>query len=148
MVEITRTFEWDMGHRVTNHASLCRNPHGHRYKAEVTITSDLNTEHGGSQEGMVLDFGIFKSVVNATIVEHLDHSFMYWLEDDVMAAFALQQPNLRLIGVPFVPTAECIAAYIGDELIRRFKKNLPQGRLISVTVFETPNCKAIWRPDD
>jgi 6-pyruvoyltetrahydropterin/6-carboxytetrahydropterin synthase len=41
MTEVTKIVEWDMGHRVPNHKSKCRNPHGHRYRLEVTIGGPL-----------------------------------------------------------------------------------------------------------
>ncbi len=35
--KISRRIEWDMGHRIPDHQSLCKHPHGHRYVAEVTV---------------------------------------------------------------------------------------------------------------
>lgn len=145
MITISRTFEWDMGHRVTNHLSLCKNPHGHRYKMIVHITGPMNDIHGDSQQGMVLDFGELKKLITANVVDRLDHSFMYWEEDDVMRTFADANKDLRLLSVPFVPTAENIVAYLVEEIKKILGRALPDTKLFELTVYETPSCKATWR---
>ncbi|MBI4225594.1 6-carboxytetrahydropterin synthase [Candidatus Roizmanbacteria bacterium] len=38
---ITKIIEFDMGHRIPNHKSQCRNLHGHRYKLEVNLEGDV-----------------------------------------------------------------------------------------------------------
>lgn len=144
MITITRTFEWDMGHRVTNHASLCKNPHGHRYKMEMNISGPLNEKMNDAGQGMVLDFGHLKALVNKEVVDKLDHSFMYWKKDAVMHKFATENDTLRFIGVDFVPTAECIVQYLAEQITAVFKKELPDVVLERVEVYETPTCKAIW----
>ena len=63
MIEITKVIEWDMGHRIPRHNGMCRTPHGHRYRLEVTITSDNLGDKGTSQEGMVLDFKDIKRTI-------------------------------------------------------------------------------------
>lgn len=144
MITITRTFEWDMGHRVTNHDSLCKNPHGHRYKMDVTIGGPISTKVNESDQGMVLDFGHLKTIINEKIVDRLDHSFMYWNEDEVILDFATQNPSLRMVAVNFIPTAECIVQYIADELTKSLAKELPSITLEKIELFETPKCRAIW----
>ena len=144
MLTVQREFEWDMGHRVTNHKSLCRNPHGHRYKMLVEIAGYVSDQAGDSSQGMVLDFGDLKSLITNEVVDKYDHSFMYWLEDPIMKAFASNNEDLRLVGVPFVPTAECIVAHIAKQLTDALTKQLPNVSLESVVLFETPKCSARW----
>jgi 6-pyruvoyltetrahydropterin/6-carboxytetrahydropterin synthase len=136
-----------MGHRVTNHESLCKNPHGHRYKMEVEVSGPLNTSDQHSQQGMVIDFGHLKQLIQSSIIDELDHSFMYWEEDKVMSDFAQTNPTLKLVRVAFVPTAECIAGYIAQKLSEVFKLKFPDIQLTQLSVYETPNCRAIWTPD-
>ena len=54
---ITKCIEWDMGHRVPNHESKCRNPHGHRYKCEIEVAGDIIVELNSPEQGMITDFG-------------------------------------------------------------------------------------------
>ena len=58
MIEITRRLEFDAGHRVLGHEGKCKNLHGHRYSAEITVTApDLDGL------GRVIDFGVIKEKV-------------------------------------------------------------------------------------
>jgi 6-pyruvoyltetrahydropterin/6-carboxytetrahydropterin synthase len=135
MTEITRKFEWDMGHRVTNHAGLCRNLHGHRYTALFTVCGEVNTDPSASDHGMVLDFSEMKSSLG-TIINELDHSFMIWKNDRLCDT--LLKTETKIIAVDFVPTAENIAEY----LLTAGQSVLPSLKLINVRVYETPNCYA------
>lgn len=141
---IAKSFEWDMGHRVTNHDSLCKNPHGHRYKMTVYITGPVSQSEGSSQQGMVMDFGKVKEIVNQQVMATLDHSFMYWERDKVMSAFATTNPELRMNSVPFVPTAECIAEHLAHQIEGLLQSNLPEAHLTKLVIFETPTSQAIW----
>lgn len=76
IAEATKTVEWDMGHRVPNHKSKCKNVHGHRYKAEVTVRGEIIPEEGISDEGMVIDFSDVKAIVNSICDGELDHGYM------------------------------------------------------------------------
>ena len=45
---VTKVIEIDMGHRVPNHKSKCKNLHGHRYRFEVAVNGELAAEQGSS----------------------------------------------------------------------------------------------------
>ena len=62
-MEVVKIIQWDMGHRVMNHRSICKGLHGHRYKAEVSIKGDLINIKGASEEGMVIDFSDIKNLI-------------------------------------------------------------------------------------
>jgi 6-pyruvoyltetrahydropterin/6-carboxytetrahydropterin synthase len=131
---IVRRFEWDMGHRVTNHRSKCANFHGHRYAALFTLTGDVNREPGESDEGMVMDFADVKAKLQ-DVIDELDHGFMIWEQDPWASTLVLT--GTKVIAVPFIPTAEQIAAY----LLQRARAIV--GTVVcAVTVHETPNCTA------
>src|ERR1043165_4265890 len=106
---ITRRFEWDMGHRVTNHTGLCKNLHGHRYTALFTVGGELHTDPLSSDHGMVLDFSELKSRLGE-IIQELDHGFMIWKDDRLCNL--LVTIETKIIAVDFVPTAENIANYL------------------------------------
>lgn len=147
MISICRCFEWDMGHRVTNHKSLCKNLHGHRYKMYVEISGNINNKNKDPEQGMVIDFGRIKEIVSKDIVDKYDHSFMYWSKDEVIAKFACNNEGLRFIRVPFVPTVECIVGEVARILCKRLREELPGVTLESITLYETPNCFAKWTRD-
>ncbi len=141
---ITKRIEWDMGHRIPNHKSVCRNLHGHRYVVEVSLQGEIQNSTGKSDEGMVMDFGDIKRLLMECVHEPCDHSFMYAKSDSVMVEFFRQNPNFKCIAVEFVPTAENIAQWIFDQLTPQFAKAYgKQLRLLSVRVWETPSSSAI-----
>ena len=47
-MKIVKIIQWDMGHRVLNHRSVCKGLHGHRYKAEICVSGNVVSEHGVS----------------------------------------------------------------------------------------------------
>lgn len=147
MITIAKTFEWDMGHRVTNHASKCQHPHGHRYKLIVTIAGPVIEQAGSAQEGMILDFGDFKTLVNDSVIAKLDHSFMYWQKDAIMLSFAKANPKLHIRAVPYVPTAENIVHALAKELTQLFAKKFDGVYIQSLKLYETPNSYAVWQKE-
>lgn len=144
MISVTRDFEWDMGHRVTNHASLCKNPHGHRYRMRVTVMGGIDEREGVTTQGMLVDFGTLKQLVNELIVDIYDHSFVFWSNDTVMRKFANDNPELRMHEMSFVPTAECLADFFRKEIEGTLGERLPMLRLVKIELFETPNSSATW----
>ncbi len=76
---VMRHVEIDMGHRVIRHAGKCRNFHGHRYRIEVTFGGLIVTS--GPQQGMVMDFGFIKEVLNRAIHDQCDHAMCLGAED-------------------------------------------------------------------
>lgn len=124
-----------MGHRVTNHRGLCRNLHGHRYVAIVEIEGEVGKVDGAADEGMVVDFGVVKTVLKGWIDEHWDHGFMIFRDDPLTPT--LTATGTKVIVVDFIPTAEHIAAALLDTA-----RQLLDHRVVAVTVYETPNCSA------
>jgi len=142
-MEITRRIEFDSGHRVPSHKSLCRNFHGHRYRLEVTVRGVVLPVRGESDDGMVLDFGDVKRILNEEVVSRWDHAFLVY-EGDVQgcAALDLLGEEHRTVRVPFIPTAENMV----KEVARLVELRLFGGSLLltRVRLFETPNCWADW----
>jgi len=143
---ITKLIEWDMGHRIPNHKNKCRNPHGHRYKMELTLSATLNTESGSSSEGMVVDFDDVKEHINKTIYEKLDHAFMVSRDDNIMTDFFKRNHNesFKVVYVPFIPTVENICRWCYEELTNCFPENI---EIIKIRVYETPTSWADYIPD-
>lgn len=138
-MRVTKEIQWDMGHRVTNHRSQCRNLHGHRYKAEICVEGNLITKSEVSDEGMVIDFADIKDIATKYVHDLLDHGFMVWDKDKVVLKFFKTNPQLKHVVVPFVPTAENIAGWIFSRLDNRLKDRYGTGlKLYSIKLWETP----------
>ncbi len=148
-MKVIKEIQWDMGHRVTNHHSQCRNLHGHRYKAEICVEGDLVNIEGVSNEGMVIDFGDIKKIATERVHNVLDHGFMVWNKDEVLVKFFKENAEQKYIIVPFVPTSENIAAWIFKQLDGHIKDKYKTGlRLYSIKLWETPTSAAICTRKD
>jgi 6-pyruvoyltetrahydropterin/6-carboxytetrahydropterin synthase len=144
-MKIIKIIEWDMGHRVLHHRSVCRGLHGHRYKVEICISGDLVSKSGASEEGMVIDFSDIKKISNQFIQKKLDHAFMVWEKDEDLLNFFNDSKGHKPIIVPFTPTAENVAAYIFNKLQDKFQDVYKTGlHLKSIKLWETPTSYALY----
>mgnify|MGYP000206284550 FL=1 len=144
-MKIGKVIQWDMGHRVLNHRSVCKGLHGHRYKAEICVEGKLIEEKGASEEGMVIDFADIKKVAQKFIQEELDHAFMVWDRDHELLEFFKSSQGHKPVIVPFTPTAENVAAYIFNKLKDKFTDVFQTGlKLQSVKLWETPSSYAVY----
>lgn len=151
----------DAGHRVTDHASKCRNIHGHRYTIQAHVDGELAKQ--GASNGMTVDFGFLKDLMMKKIDEPCDHGLILWAQDPLldtlpelsipshalraMAEFDMEVPCTwqggKLLVLRDVPTAENLARHWFHQL-KHGVDGLSHGRcsLIAVRVWETPNCWA------
>ena len=144
-MKIVKIIQWDMGHRVLNHRSVCKGLHGHRYKAEICIEGELIEKSGLSEEGMVIDFADIKKTAQKFIQEDLDHAFMVWDKDDELIEFFKKSKGHKPIIVSFTPTAENVAKYIFIKLEDNFKDIFKTGlHLHSIKLWETPSSYALY----
>ncbi|MGH1352655.1 MAG: 6-pyruvoyl trahydropterin synthase family protein [Methyloligellaceae bacterium] len=171
---VTRKLEIDAAHRITTHGSQCRHIHGHRYVIEVTCEAEmLNTT--GTETDMVLDFSFIKQEMVRQIEGPCDHGFILSLHDDeLLQRLSPEGTNwqawkaelseavdgngycsttnaymeTRLYIVPFQSTAECLARHWYQRLSPAINGvNGSNVKVKSVTVWETPNCFAVYQED-
>ena len=147
-MKIGKVIQWDMGHRVLNHRSVCKGLHGHRYKAEICVEGDLVEKKDVSEEGMVIDFADIKKTAQKFIQEELDHAFMVWEKDIELLEFFKNSKGHKPVIVPFTPTAENVAAYIFNKLKDKFTDVFKTGlHLQSVKLWETPSSYALYESE-
>lgn len=145
-MKIVKIIQWDMGHRVLNHRSICKGIHGHRYKAEICLDGDIVTKSGVSEEGMVIDFADIKKTAKSFIQDELDHAFMIWNKDKELIEFFRNSKGHKPVFVPFTPTAENVAKYIFDILNTKFKDVFKTGlKLHSIKLWETPTSYVVYQ---
>jgi len=124
MYVITKKFRFEASHRLPNHQGACKNLHGHSYVLEVSIASNDLWEDG-EEEGMIMDFGFLKEVVNKVAVDKYDHSYL----NDYFRN----------------PTAELMVKKIFDDIQAEFSS---RGKILfnvyKVRLYETVNSWAEW----
>ncbi|PWC91873.1 6-carboxytetrahydropterin synthase [Azospirillum sp. TSO5] len=168
---ITRQIGIDAGHRIPDHGSKCRHLHGHRYVVEATCRSvDGTLQAAGEENGMVLDFGFLKEEMMEHVDAPCDHGLILSFHDEEVLAMlappgidagawleelrgtvrakgyaATEETRLgqKLYVIPFPPTAECLARHWYERLGPAVSaRSRGKAKLVKVTVWETPNCRA------
>jgi 6-pyruvoyltetrahydropterin/6-carboxytetrahydropterin synthase len=146
-ISITRKFEFDAGHRIPNHNSVCRNIHGHRYVLELSFMGLLIDNKQASDFGMLIDFGVIKQLVNIHLIDVWDHAFLVYKEDTIVLHFLNSMEGHKTVVLDSVPTAEnlvCIAFNIVKNML---SKNQPNIKVVHAKLYETPNCWAEYYVD-
>lgn len=137
---ITRRLEFDAGHRIPNHTSQCKHLHGHRYAIEITLSGDIITAEGQSEQGMVMDFSDVKRIAKEQVVDAWDHAFLAYRGDKVVCDFLASLPDHKTIILEVVPTVENLAQIAFDILNPAYKDTYGNHlRLKQVRIYETPN---------
>jgi 6-pyruvoyltetrahydropterin/6-carboxytetrahydropterin synthase len=136
--QITRKLKFDAGHRVLNHESKCKYPHGHEYKLEVV----LEPQRGLDAIGRVVDFGEVKKTLQGFIDEHLDHAFIVYMEDKEMMNALHSLSDAKIYPMAENPTAENIAYHLLVLFSKLLEEEHPQALIHALTVHETSNCSA------
>jgi len=137
---ITRRLEFDAGHRIPNHDSQCRHLHGHRYALEITLSGQIISAEGVSEQGMVMDFSAVKTIANETLVSRWDHAFLVYRGDAAVVGFLATLPEHKTVVLDVVPTAENLAEEAFRVLDAAYVDTYGnQLRLERVRLYETPN---------
>jgi 6-pyruvoyl-tetrahydropterin synthase len=119
MFEVSKTFYWEMGHRLLSEGGplrcyskeKCGSFHGHNYSCEVFIQSDVLNEWG-----MVVDYGskLFQSI-EEWIKEYFDHAMLLTKGDPLLPA--LKKDGVRIYTLnALTATAENIAAILYTQI--------------------------------
>lgn len=138
---VIRRLEWDAMHRIPDHEGPCKAYHGHRYVAEVSVEGSRLDDLG-----RVIDFSVIKTVFGKWITDNFDHTGILYEQDHDPSVAVIADANKRL-GRPIYflrthPTVENIAKELAEVA---GKLLAPYGvRVVSLRVWETPNCSAVW----
>jgi len=139
-MHITRRLEFDAGHRIPNHNSQCKHLHGHRYAIEITLTGEVVTTEGASDQGMVMDFSDVKRIAKERVVNVWDHAFLVYRGDQVVLDFLQTLPEHKTVVLDVIPTAENLAQVAFDLLVESYRSTYDnQLKLSRVRLYETPN---------
>lgn len=140
---IRKEFKFEMAHKlVESYTPQCKNIHGHSYKVEVELMSNIEDNFGLNKDFMVTDFLRLKQIMSP-LIEQLDHSFLVCKDDPILTRGfrdLLKKEKQKVNVSNFNPTAEGLAFYIAQYLA---SKKLPNEIVVSaVSVFETATSEA------
>lgn len=144
-VRVTKIFRFEMAHALWGYDGLCKNIHGHSYILRITVSGEPITGENEIKEGMVIDFGDLKRVVNKHIVDIYDHAVVLNKKAPVAGLTELKEMFDRHHYTDFQPTAENLVIYFAEILNKELPKIV---KLESVVLFETANSYAEWLASD
>jgi 6-pyruvoyltetrahydropterin/6-carboxytetrahydropterin synthase len=122
MYELKVITNFSAAHQLKNFRGACENLHGHNWKIEICVTSEVLNE-----ADIVVDFRVLKQHVNA-VMAGLDHKFLNDLE-----AFKDQNPS-----------SENIARYVAEQLSALLQA--PEIKVSRVTAWESETACATYYP--
>lgn len=139
-MQITRRLEFDAGHRIPSHANQCRHLHGHRYAIEITLSGDIITTEGVSEQGMVMDYSEVKRIAKEQLVDAWDHAFLVYRGDSEVLQFLNSLPGHKTVVLDVPPTAENLAMIAFNLLQDAYHSSYGNHlQLQRVRLYETPN---------
>lgn len=144
-IRLTKRFNWEMSHALYNYNGLCRNIHGHSYIMYVTVIGEPLDDKNDPNHGMVLDFGVFKRIVNDEIVNKFDHSVVLNKSEQIERFRESGGLFDRIHFLDYQPTCENMII----DFVERLKKKIPGNvKLHSIKLYETATSFAEWFADD
>ena len=144
-IRVTKEFGFEMAHALWNYDGLCKNIHGHSYKLFVTIIGEPINDKSSPKNGMVIDFGDLKRIVNKEIVDKFDHTVVFSKQAPTKDFTTVQQMFERIEIFDFQPTCELLVA----DFAERIKPQLPENiKLFSIKLYETATSYAEWFASD
>ena len=143
VVRVTKQFHFEMAHALLDYDGPCKNIHGHSYQLNVTVKGMVKTNTSDSDEGMVVDFGIIKKIVNELVVDIFDHALV--LNERAKIDVSNFEFMNKLIRVPYQPTCENMLVHFAKTI----QDNLPNNiKLHSLFLRETNTSFAEWFAED
>ncbi|MDX5437824.1 MAG: 6-carboxytetrahydropterin synthase [Pontibacter sp.] len=144
-IRLTRQFTFETAHALLHYDGPCRRIHGHSYKLEVTVigTPLVNQEH--PKNGMVMDFGDLKRLVQEHVVQHFDHALILPEGTPLDLVQALEKYDHRGLLTPYQPSCENMII----DFQHRIRQHLPHyAELHHLKLWETQNSFAEWYAAD
>ncbi len=139
-MNITRRIVFHTGHMLKDDISKCHHPHGHEYVLECTIAGPV--QESGIESGMVVNFGVLKSVMMEYVHDVFDHKFVLDNTDPRCGDFIQAVGREGVVLVDFPPTAENLVLNFAKLIGIGLTINAPQARVAHIKLQETLNCWA------
>ena len=143
MIRITKEFKFEMAHALYGYDGLCKNIHGHSYRMWVTVKGNVLQNNNDVKNGMVIDFGELKQIINDCIVDKYDHSFV--LNKNTPHFNIDFSAFEKVYFLPYQPTSENLVADFAKIIMNKIPKNITLHKLV---LSETATSFAEWHSDD
>ena len=145
-VRVTKQFKFETGHAIYGYDGLCKNVHGHSFKLDVTIIGQPINDPDHVKNGMVIDFGDLKAIVNKEIVQPFDHATVLNVKSPHKEiADEMESRGHKILRVSYQPTCEMMIIDFALKLKAKLPNHL---KLYSLKLRETDTAFAEWYAND
>ena len=146
IIRLTKEFSFEAAHALDGYDGPCRELHGHSYRLFVTVKGAPLATVGDPKEGMVMDFGVLKRIVNDEIIARHDHALILQRSAEAEALRKMLGQQFRnIVEVDYRPTCENMLA----DFAARIRVRLPQRvELHALRLHETATSCAEWVAED
>ncbi len=140
-LRVTKIFDFETAHALWNYDGKCKNIHGHSYKLTVSITGKIINDPSNVKNGMIIDFGDLKKVVNTNVVDQFDHCLLLNGNTPHKDYAKVENGFSKIMLCDYQPTAENMLI----DMVGRIRLNLPQHITLKYArLQETDNSFVEW----
>ncbi len=144
-IRVTKQFHFEMAHALWNYDGPCKNIHGHSYRLYVTVIGVPASGKEEVKQGMVIDFGDLKRMVNETIVDRFDHTVVVNQQAPHAFIHQVEQMFDKYEVVDYQPTCENLVSDFAARLLEKMPEGL---KLHHLRLDETATSYAEWFAED
>ncbi|MCP1251157.1 6-carboxytetrahydropterin synthase QueD [Elizabethkingia sp. S0634] len=146
MIRITKIFTFETAHVLYNYDGKCKNMHGHSYKLFVTVKGKTVNDLDNPKNGMVVDFGDIKKIVNEEVVDIWDHAVLINANSPHKElGNELEGRGHKVIYCGFQPTCENMLYEIAAKVQAKLPSEIS---LAYLKLHETENSYGEWFAED
>mgnify|MGYP001087225704 CR=1 FL=1 len=122
-IRLTKEFSFEAAHLLEGYDGACREIHGHSYRLFVTVKGCPADDDTNPKCGMVMDFGVLKSIVNEEVVSRFDHAL-------VLRATRRDAPLRAVLAERFgnIVTVDALCAALWDGVLVGYENTLMVSR--------------------
>lgn len=146
MIRLTKIFTFETAHALWGYDGKCKNIHGHSYKLYVTVKGIPVDDISDVKNGMVMDFGDLKAIVNSLIIKPLDHGVVLNEKSGHKdLGERLIAEGHKVLFTDYQPTCENMLI----DFAKKIQANLPESvLLVELKLYETETSYGTWKLED
>lgn len=140
-IRLTKIFRFEMAHLLYGYDGPCKNIHGHSYELQVQIGGWVLVNNNHPKDGMVMDFGDLKQIVQREIISLFDHAMVVSSHMPEELIQDLKNVSPKVVVLPYQPSSENLLDFISKKLQAALPTNIKLQKLL---LKETDTSFAEW----
>ena len=146
MIRLTKIFTFETAHALWGYDGKCKNIHGHSYKLYVTVKGQPIDDLSHAKNGMIMDFGELKDIIDELIISPLDHAVLLnALSVHKILGERLLQEGHKVVFTPYQPTCENMLLDFSKKIQAKLPENVTLAKL---KLYETETSYGEWIRED